>query len=79
MDEKQSRISQFFKRLVGRKPAEQSNTPPAAQLPSEGASVPLDKVSSKASSEPPCSRCASSTTEQGVFGKHDCIQQSSGL
>jgi tetratricopeptide (TPR) repeat protein len=53
MDEKQSWISQFFKRFLGHKSAEQSNTPPARQAPSEGASPPRDNVSSKASSEPP--------------------------
>jgi serine/threonine protein kinase len=51
MDEKQSQISQFFKRFLGRKPAEQSNTPPAAQTPSEGAPPSRDNVPSKASSE----------------------------
>ena len=48
MDEKQSQISQFFKRLLGHKPAKQSNTPPAAQTPSEGASSSRDNVPSKA-------------------------------
>ena len=53
MDEKQSRISQFFKRFLGRKSPEQSNTPLAAQTPSEEAPPSRDNVPSKASSEPP--------------------------
>ena len=51
MDEKQSQISQFFKQFFGHKPAEQSNTPPAGQTPSEGAPPSRDNISSKASSE----------------------------
>lgn len=51
MDEKQSRISQFFKRSLGRKSPEQSNTPLAAQTPSEEAPPSRDNVPSQASSE----------------------------
>jgi serine/threonine protein kinase len=77
MDEKQSRISRFFKRFLGHKPAEQSNTPPAAQTPSEGAPPSRDNVPAKASSEfsppvtpaAPPSKVVSSTTNAIVFAR----------